>query len=149
MQDRYTIRLPGSAAVRRNCVLPWLVKRNDCMGAKAVEQFARYLKLEFHYDCTPFSARAYLGLCDGLRYPVHPYLLYHNRAGDRPVGALVMVKEIDIAPWLLAWVWLHPFARREGVLSSAWAMLCTQYDVFDVQQPISLAMQAFLRKTEG
>lgn len=49
-------------------------------------------------------------------------------------------------PWRLDWIWLCPSARRKGHLDRQWDRFRQRFGVFDVEPPISKAMQAFLRK---
>jgi hypothetical protein len=49
-------------------------------------------------------------------------------------------------PWRLDWIWLCPSARRKGHLDRQWDRFRQRFGVFDVEPPISEAMQAFLRK---
>jgi hypothetical protein len=48
--------------------------------------------------------------------------------------------------WILQWVWLAPQFRRMGHLESAWLAFRGHYGDFKIQGPVSLHMQAFLRK---
>ena len=49
-------------------------------------------------------------------------------------------------PWRLDWIWICPDARRQGHLDRQWGRFRQQFGVFDVEPPLSDAMQAFLRK---
>ena len=53
---------------------------------------------------------------------------------------------IDAKAWALQWVWLHPYARRQGVLASAWPHFRRRYGDFHVEGPLSPAMKGFLAR---
>jgi hypothetical protein len=44
----------------------------------------------------------------------------------------------------MQWVWLCPPARRSGALSRRWLDLLERYGDFELDQPLSEAMQAFI-----
>lgn len=48
--------------------------------------------------------------------------------------------------WGLQWVWVCPSARRNGLLSSRWAMFRARFGNFFVEGPVSEGMQRFLAK---
>jgi len=48
--------------------------------------------------------------------------------------------------WTLDWVWFHPFERRRGHLTEAWPFLLQIYPDYKISEPLSIAMQAFLKK---
>ena len=50
------------------------------------------------------------------------------------------------AGWSLDWVWLHPYFRRRQHLTKAWRQFEQEYGCFHLAKPVSLLMQAFLRK---
>lgn len=53
----------------------------------------------------------------------------------------------DHAPgWAMQWVWLHPFARRQGLLTGAWPFFRQEFGDFFVEPPVSPAMKAFVAK---
>ena len=111
-----------------------------------VERFAEYFKRELKYDISLFCAR------ESSKSPVFvPYEghLFHVPADDMPgmkvryVGAAVFRRRE--AHWVMQWVWIHPFFRREGHLSRSWRDYQARYGEFVVEGPYSLDMQAFLR----
>lgn len=48
--------------------------------------------------------------------------------------------------WAMQWVWMHPFYRRQGLLSDAWSELVVEFGAFAVEGPVSAAMKGFLAK---
>ena len=48
--------------------------------------------------------------------------------------------------WVLYWMWLHPFARRRGILSRHWPHFQRQFGDFLLEPPLSSAMQFFVNK---
>lgn len=48
--------------------------------------------------------------------------------------------------WRLDWIWFAPRYRRQGHLARQWQRLRTDYGDFEVEHPVSPAMQAFLEK---
>ncbi|MBK3780104.1 hypothetical protein G3A43_07525 [Paraburkholderia aspalathi] len=48
--------------------------------------------------------------------------------------------------WALQWVWFAPQHRRQGHLARHWSAFRSEYGDFDVESPVSAAMQAFLAK---
>lgn len=50
----------------------------------------------------------------------------------------------DPGGWRMQWVWLCPPARRSGALSWRWKDLLERYGDFELDQPLSEAMHAFI-----
>ncbi len=48
--------------------------------------------------------------------------------------------------WRLDWIWLAPGFRRQGYLDRHWDAFRQRFGEFDVEPPLSDAMQGFLRK---
>lgn len=47
--------------------------------------------------------------------------------------------------WCLCWIWLQPFARRQGKLTGAWPVFSKRHYPFTPQPPISEGLRQFLR----
>ncbi|MGY4816488.1 hypothetical protein ACVNP3_11190 [Pseudomonas chlororaphis subsp. piscium] len=47
--------------------------------------------------------------------------------------------------WTLAWVWIAPKYRRQGLLAAHWPGLIERYGSFFIEPPLSEAMQGFVR----
>jgi hypothetical protein len=122
-----------------------VVRVGDRAAARHVERFAHYFRREFGYDFVQFEAH------EDVRWTArpqnddpHPYLIaYRNRL----VGAACFRWRVytNVAPtWWLAWIWLHPYARRRGVLTQAWPIFTADHPGFFVEPPLSTAMEGFL-----
>ncbi len=48
--------------------------------------------------------------------------------------------------WCLCWIWMQPFARRQGRLTGAWPGFSKRHYPFTPQPPISAGLQQFLSK---
>lgn len=48
--------------------------------------------------------------------------------------------------WGLQWIWIAPTYRRRGILRSHWPALRGQFGDFEIEPPVSDAMQSFTRK---
>jgi hypothetical protein len=48
--------------------------------------------------------------------------------------------------WGLAWIWICPKERRKGILAAHWQIFKERFGDFNVEFPISDAMQGFLKK---
>jgi RimJ/RimL family protein N-acetyltransferase len=119
----------------------------------AAEDLARCFKREMKYDFPPYTAREaeyatrdisqdrVLGFhCDidvGLRGYYHLIGAVGVRR-ERPPNAP--------AHWCISWAWIHPFVRRQGILTAAWPHILQRFPEPEIDFPISPAMQAFLRK---
>ena len=109
---------------------------------KAVEQMARYFRIEFGYDFVqygwneePSDDVAFLWTDDNLRYRIYV------------TGACCFRwREWRDGPpsWSLSWVWMHPFVRRQGLLTRAWPYFEARFGRFHVETPWSPSMWQFL-----
>jgi hypothetical protein len=111
----------------------------------AVECLARYFKREFHYDFIQYSAtdsdptaRAFVWTTE--------WDYRHDDSWDVVIGACCFRWRAEDRPahWALQWVWFHPFARRRGNLSKAWPYFRQRFGAFDIEEPVSEAMRAFV-----
>lgn len=108
---------------------------------------ARYFRREFGYDFPGFPHpddrddrlwEAWLWPASAARY-----------ASVRPlaVGACCFRRmRWDCRPgrtWTMTWIWLHPFARRRGLLTEAWDAFVERYGDFILEPPLSDAMEGF------
>ena len=121
-----------------------------------VEFFAYCFKREFHFDFVPFEASQRPGSPGYMPYEVY---LFHETAhdlmeADKPtkhrcigVCGFRWTEWTDVPPsWSCQWVWFHPYFRGRGYLSKAWPQFQEKYGKFHIQEPVSPAMQVFLRK---
>jgi hypothetical protein len=115
---------------------------------KALEQIARYFQREFGYDFLQYEAGEEEELMRGFLWCQGEYDYgYGSRRGELVLGGAVFRwREWSDAEasWALAWVWLHPYARNNGLLSRAWPYFQQRFGQFIIEPPWSPAMHAFL-----
>ena len=44
--------------------------------------------------------------------------------------------------------YIHPFFRSKGLMKDAWKMACIRYPAFEIESPLSPAMEGFLAKVD-
>jgi len=120
---------------------------------EAVARFAGYIAAEFEYGFPPFKVdgavpyRAFLIL--------DPWNQGMLLGKNIPIGACLFrwtAPEKNGFPteserWWCIWVWLHPFVRRRGILSSLWPYFHQRFGEFGDHLP-NEAMQAFHRQAK-
>lgn len=121
------------------------IDQNSMKSARlAVDVMARYFRREFSYDFVQYEANEISHSRDRI------FLLTVNRYSHRlGVGAICFRWRVwrDAPPCLaLAWVWINPFLRRKGILSTYWEAFRTLYGDFLCEPPLSPAMKTFLAK---
>lgn len=154
--NEFTIKLPTV-----NCDSDtYLLEVNDTSPIghrRVVEQIARYFQKEMKYDFVQYAASRPSG---GDYEPYLPAvaflfmdtdLLHYTKSGKstlKAAGACCFRKRQREAgkDWELDWVWIHPFMRRQGVLSFHWDLLKIRLGEFTLCPPLSSGMEAFLSK---
>jgi hypothetical protein len=128
---------------------------------KAVEKIGNYFRREMKFDFAPFDAKQFRYLPDLHRDRV--VVFYEDKILDREstsrnprdfnnvyicLGAIYFRSSPRPGPssWTLAWIWLHPYKRHQGILSGAWQYLMKMFPNPHIETPISLAMTGFLKK---
>lgn len=109
-----------------------------------VERFALYFLGEMRTGGIQFSA-AEKSCSPGFRH-YHAILV---GAEDRHVGAIAFryrPEQCKECPWILDWIWIHPYFRRAGILTAVWPVVIEQFGIFRLSEPISPAMRQFLLK---
>lgn len=119
---------------------------------KAIEQMANYFKREFHFDFLQYSAHADIKKCEN--DITHNYVwIDKNWDGDFIIGIAIFKRMQDAnesEEWSLDLVWVHPYYRCRGLLSSTWEAFEHRYGKnFKVAPPLSRAMVGFLKKQKG
>jgi hypothetical protein len=101
----------------------------------ALEQYARYFRRELRYDSPPYTKHEHV------HENLSAYLLprWNKRFW---AGGCSFWKEKGV--WTLAWMWLHPFDRHQGVLKDAWPYFEKEHGPFQIHSPVSIPMQYFL-----
>ncbi|TKV70371.1 C2H2-type zinc finger protein [Rhizobium sp. AU243] len=129
-----------SEALDRDLDAAWVDARSPKW--KRTEVFGRALefKRELGYDFIQWSLEAQ-------HDPDAIGFLFSGENG-RIVGACSFRPQDGASdrPWRLDWIWICPNARRLGQLDRHWDRFRQRFGVFDVEHPVSDAMQAFLRK---
>lgn len=112
---------------------------------KAVAALALFFKREFGYDFLQYSesesdpnSRVFLWSTDS----------FGSRRCYGAVSFRLRVYKDHQPVWALQWVWIHPYHRGEGWLTSIWPYLIKRFGAFDIEPPLSKAMQRFLTKHE-
>lgn len=149
----------GRRAIRSECVeikIPWLVNvpgeviEVDARAQKryksAVYTLSGHMMREFGYNRQFDIDERGEDFCAYLF--MHPETYTHSDFAYPAVGACCFrFREYEENPrWALQWVWIHPFFRRRGILSMRWPWFRMYFGDFDVEEPLSDAMQGFLKK---
>ena len=111
---------------------------------KAAETLAYYFKREFQYDSIQYYHLESTGKRDRIILLTHSY--HDHKAA---LGIICFRwRDYENAPHglALAWLWLHPYIRRKGVLAAYWPFFRGAYGDYYVEPPISKAMGEFLAK---
>jgi hypothetical protein len=116
--------------------------RSPIAVRRAVETLARYFQREFRYDFIQYSANQPGDSRDHTFLWTRDDVTHHEG-----VGAICFRwREYSNVPHGLAvaWVWIHPYLRRQRILASHWDCFRRVYGDFYVEPPLSSAMKAFL-----
>lgn len=118
---------------------PWVDERSAKWKRDLVYRRAFAFKRELGYDFVQWSL-------DATHDPEAVGFLFSDDNG-RVVGASVFrPQEGEMRPWRLAWIWIAPGHRRAGHLDRHWEQFRQRFGEFDIEPPVSTAMQAFLHK---
>jgi hypothetical protein len=120
---------------------------------KALEQFARYFKAEFHYDDVQYYADEHDEDCRGFLFTEPALDIVTEEHPEMPTRCLGgccfrYVRFSDGDRWVLYWVWFHPFFRGRGLLSKHWGKFSEHFGDFIVAPPMSSAMKSFVAKQD-
>ena len=119
-------------------------KNSHFFDRYAVETFAKYFLREMHVGSLQFESTEHCTNRDSVPYVA--YLFIHEATY---IGACCFrTRELEnlSTTWSMDWAWIHPFRRSQGHLSRAWPSLQIELGDFDVAEPTSKAMNAFLGK---
>jgi len=125
----------------------WITAASPRWQRIAVEQLTRYLSLETMYrqDCKEnvetwqenktavYSITKYITCKDG-------------RERNALIGIITFHKFNNIP--VLYHSYLHPFFRRRGLMSKAWDAVKLKFPQFEVEPPLSPAMERFMSKVD-
>ncbi|QTN42161.1 hypothetical protein [Marinobacter salsuginis] len=162
MNDKYTIALPvfdewlssvvaPSGPALGDLALREVSPESRLSERQALEQFARYFKSEMHYDNVQYHANEHDSNCAGFLFTSSALDMCtdeHKSMPTRCMGGCCFRKIKDT--WVLCWAWIHPFARKQGLLQKYWKYYFLEtFGDFAVEAPLSPSMEAFLKKQQS
>ncbi|WP_162934975.1 hypothetical protein [Pseudomonas cavernae] len=123
---------------------PELVNGNSPLWMhQAVRERAAQFRRMFHYDFLQWNGSS----AQKATSNAHGYLFADHNGIFPPgtiVGACAFMQRKG--KWSLAWIWVIPSMRRHGVLLSRWPTFLERYGDFDIEHPLSDAMEIFVRQ---
>jgi hypothetical protein len=143
-RDPFTIYLPDVIKGIDQKLVP-VLPTSPLAHRRTVEQFGYYFKREFRYDFPPFEVSV------EREYRAWIFASNERHPDWRAFGACEFDPHefTDGRHWVLEWIWLHPFFRRQEYLERAWPNFLAELGgPFEVRPPLSLSMMAFLRTVE-
>lgn len=117
----------------RNREILLVTKESPIPQRQIVERFARYFKMEMDYEKQQYF------ITDEDDYKAFLFSLEGYW-----VGASVFRKREG--EYRLQWIWMHPFARRRGLLRDNWMKWESYFGKFKIEGPISNDMRNFLQR---
>ncbi|GET40077.1 hypothetical protein [Microseira wollei] len=113
---------------------------------KAVYRIAQFFRREFDYDFAQYGYEGEENDPDCVAFLwIHPEAGARGKEFQVPcIGACCF--RLRQSGYALQWIWIHPYFRRQGLLSEAWTKFRDRFGEFDVDRPLSDAMKAFLNK---
>lgn len=111
-----------------------------------ISKYSLYFKREFQYDFISFYNNKQIQF--GNRN-INPFIIlgenrhFHDETKILQVGACEFNYHSD-EEWVLEWVWIHPFLRRQKYLSNVWGIFNKLYGDFKIREPLSYAMEKFI-----
>ena len=128
---------------------PLYIDRDSSLLPKqALAQLAVYFKREMHtdylqFDENMFNDDKYTGFL--LLKRADDLVLNENSSyPNRVIGGGIFYDQGSVCN--LDWVWIHPFFRNRNELSDRWPIFKRRFGNFIISQPISVHMQAFVKK---
>jgi hypothetical protein len=125
-----------------------VTRRSPRKLREEVERFAYYFKREAHTDFPPFAAHENRHENDDYRAYLFSYQPSYREPRVWAGAACFRWRRIEGCPqhvWALQWIWLHPYCRRQGLLSAAWPELEQKHGEFIIEGRLSPAMKEFLK----
>ena len=121
-----------------------VVRNSPILLRKEVEHLAYYFRGEFRYDFVQFGAN------DDTEYTAYLFANERRRHPRVWVGACCFrtrnPKDIGFPFQALQWIWIHPYFRSRGLLTTHWPTLKKNHGDFYTEPPISSGMCGFLLK---
>ena len=153
MGREYCICPPKLTTLESSDIPTLVTKSSPWTHRKAVEKLARCFRRELKFDFVPFLAK-YGQSADDPTYEAYLFhetqfnLLYEDRDTEIVCGGAACFVNRNEG-WVLKWVWFHPYFRGRGLLWKSWTNFRSRYGDFEIERPLSPAMEKFLRKIEG
>ena len=120
--------------------------RSPLAHRRAVYRLARYFRWGSGYDVVPYGFDGDEDDPDHVAFLwVHPEAAYLPDGFRVPCVGAACFRRREAGP-ALQWAWMHPFYRRQGLLSGAWPEFVAEFGSFEVEGPLSVPMQRFLIK---
>lgn len=112
------------------------------MHQEVYERALRFRR-DFRYDFLQWN-----GCQSKKATPSYQGYLFADHTGTYPPGTIVGACAFVLrkGKWRLDWIWVVPGMRRKGVLSHRWQVFLHRYGDFDIEHPLSDAMEAFVRR---
>jgi hypothetical protein len=113
---------------------------------KAVYRIAQFFRREFKYDFVQYGYEGEETDPNHVAFLwIEPEAQHFSKEFKVPcIGACCF--RLRPSGYALQWIWLHPYLRRQGLLSNSWAKFINEFGNFHVETPLSDAMKAFLKK---
>jgi hypothetical protein len=113
---------------------------------EAVYRIATFFRYEFNYDAVQYDNEGEESDSDHIAFLwIHPEAYGSSNEFKVPcIGACCF--RLRESGYALQWIWFHPYLRRNGLLTNAWDEFVNEFGNFNVEPPLSDAMQAFLKK---
>lgn len=113
------------------------------MHQEVYERALRF-KRDFRYDFIQWN-----GCQSKKATSTYQGYLFADNTGTHPPGTIVGACAFALrqGSWSLDWIWVTPSMRRKGVLSYRWQAFLDKYGDFDIEHPLSDAMEAFVRRS--
>lgn len=123
----------------------WIIPSDKPHSCRPLlERMGYFLKREQKYDSPTYSAEE----CSSNRFG-HLFGQMYGVGVSRAIGgACFSYENWSNAPasYCLEWVWIHPYFRRNSILTGAWSHFQKRHGDFMPMPPYSRAMLAFLKK---
>ena len=151
-RDHFNIKLPSILRKHLKCrqdglSLSFVTWLSPFKARWAVEQVAWLFKREFRYDFVQYLADDDDPLSRAFVFTTKDENRYDEDAVVVLGAGCFRWREWTDAPhgWALQWIWLHPYARNKGHLTSVWPLFKDRFGNFAVEPPLSRAMHGFLK----
>lgn len=130
---------------KQNTHLYPITAKTPFPARQATEIIGGYFNREWGSGGPPYQAHEHEDERDRI------FVLTRKKDGETEyaIGAIIFRwRNYSDAPGelVLNWVWIHPFLRRQGILTAYWGLFRRLYGNFFVEPPLSPAMESFLKK---